>query len=951
MGSMKLSIIRTGRIVTAILILSVAHGWAADVPGLSAPVPSDPAVTSGSLSNGFRYLIRVNRTPAGRAELRLAVNAGSLQEDDDQRGLAHFTEHMAFDGTEHFPKQALVRFLESAGMGFGPEISASVSFDETVYRLTLPSDSAVFLDRAFLLLRDWAGGIRFDLTEVELERLAVVEECRIGRNPETRIMNKRFPLLLGGSRYAERLPLGEIGVLNSFRPETLKRFYRDWYRPERMAVVAVGDFDVGLVESLIRSHFGSLKADTPARPDVPTAVPDRPSTAVGVHSDPEASGSEVGVYTLCPAEAVRTVADYRLSVLKDLHNAMMNRRLADRADRPDPPFLYGIAGKGGLVRTKGAWFLGGGVVDNGVERGLETLLTEMERVRRYGFTPAEFEWAGKNRLRALRKRVDEEERTESAVYAAILVRSWLDDEPVPSAGWEFDRTAGLLASVRLEDINRLTADWTQDANRIVLADVPDRKGVRKPAGADLLGLFGRVRAASIEAVRDENLDAPLVAVPPVPGSIRSEKRNGRLGTVEWKLSNGVTVLLKPTDFKDGEIRFSAFSPGGNSLVPDRNAIAAATAASIVEESGAGPFSGTRLKKRLAGTDAAVTPSIGMLTEGLSGSCSARDASVLFQLIHLAFTAPRRDAEGFAAAKRRILGILENRDLRPETAFQDTLQVTLASRHSRARPWTAATLEEMNLDSSLAVYRDRFSDAGDFTFIFVGDFRPDSLRSLAETWLGGLASKGRTETWRDLGIRPPKGAVERTVRKGTEPKGRVAIVFTGPWEPGPLNEYRFETMAGFLRIRLKEVLAGDPGGASGVSVAASAVRFPYPSTTLNISFGCAPERTEDLSRTVFREIDVLRKKGPGTDVLARVREIQRRDFETDLKRNGYWLDRLSACAFQGEDPEDILRRAEWISGLTGDDIRETAVRACDDRNVVRVVLLPENGRPDGGTRRP
>ncbi len=939
------------RFTAAILLLTAAAGRGAEFPGLTAPIPSDPAVSSGILPNGMRYYIRTNRRPAGRAEFRLAVNAGSLQEDEDQQGLARFVTALAFSGTAHFPKPALDRFLESSGGPSGQDVSASASFDETVYRLAVPSDSAALLDRAVLLLRDWADGIAFEPAAIESERLNALRPFRTGRGAEIPARDRRYAFLFAGSRYAERPPSGRREILESFSPETLKRFVREWYRPERAAVVAVGDFDSRRIEGLIRSHFGSWTARAEARQPVQVPIPGHSGTAVRVLSDPEASGSSVSVYYLCPVRPAATLSDMRHSLLENLHDAMMNRRLADLAARPEPPIRYGVAGKGRLVRTRGAYYIGAGVPDNGVEAGLEALLTEVERVRRHGFHPEEFRKAVSGLMAGLQKRADGRTGASSEDLASRLVRSWLEGEAVPSAEWERRKTGELLESVTLDEINRLTANWTPEDNRFVLAEVPEGKGVRKPREADLLGLFDRVRNRSIESFQEGGAAAPLVPVPPATGRVLSERRNSRLGTVEWKLSNGATVILKPTDFRDGEIRFSAFSPGGNSLVPDRNAVAAATAAAIVEESGAGAFSKAQLAERLAGTGASVTASIGLLTEGLSGASSSGHAVTLFQLIRLAFTDPRRDEAAFASVKERLRSLLDSRALVPETAFEDTLQVLLAGRHPRAMPWTPVTLERMSLDSSLAVYRDRFSDAGDFTFIFTGDLQPDSLRPLAETWLAGLPSAGRPETWRDPGMRPPRGTVESIVRKGNEQKGRVAIVYTGPWEPGALNEYRFETMAGFLRIRLREVLAGKLRGAYGVSVAASTVRFPDPAYTLNITFGCPAGRTEELSRIVFREIDDLRKKGPDPDLTARVRELQRRELETDLRRNAYWVERLSACAFQGEDPESIPRRAEWISGLTPGDVRETANRACDDRNRIRVVLLPENFRTGNGTGLP
>jgi zinc protease len=940
------TVLRAG-LALAGLAAAAAAGPQDPVP----PIPFDPAVTSGVLASGLRYFIRPNDRPAGRAELRLVVDAGSLLEDDDQRGLAHFTEHMAFDGTAHFPKRALAGFLESAGMAFGPEISASCSFEETVYRLDVPSDSLPALEAAFGLLRDWADGIDFDPGEIARERIAVLEETRTGRGGDARLLDRRLPALLDGTRYPERLPVGRRDILESFDAGTLERFYRDWYRPDRMAVVAVGDFDVRLAESLIRSRFESLAPRAPARTPPSGGARARDGVRVRVTADPGASGSEIGLYFMGPVRIDRTVADYRISILENLHDAMMNRRLAERAGRPDAPFRTGVAGKGRLTRSRGVYYLGAGVGDGGVERGIEALLAEAERVRRYGFLPSEFDRARAGLLRDLRLRADGKSKSESSVFANALVRSWLNGETDPAAEWELAAATGLLPAVRLDEINRLTAGWTPDSDVVILADVPARAGATPPRESALRAAFTRVRTAPVEPAVNEDPSAPPAEAPPTAGRIRSEKRIERIGVTEWTLSNGVAVILKPTDFKNDEILFSAFSPGGNSLSTDRNAVAAATAAAIVQESGAALFDRSRKDGRPDGRAASVIPVIGMCTEGLSGSGSTRDAATLFRRIHLAFAAPRRDTAAFGRVRRRLAARMQNRCLTPEDAFQDTLQVTLAGRHPRARVWTPAVLEEMNLDSSLSFYRDRFSDAGDFTFLFVGAFSPDSLRPLVETWLGSLPAKGRVETWRDPGIRPPKGAVDLTVRRGAGPKARVAIVFTASWDGGPEAGYRLETTAGLLRISLREALRVAAGGAEDVSVTAAAVKFPDPRVTLNVTFACEPGRAGDLTAEALRRIDRLTREGSDPGVLSRVREIQRRDLESDLRRNAYWLDRLSESYFKGEDPEAVLDRGAWISGLSASAVRETAARVCGAGNVVRAVLLPDAAARTGEGSRP
>jgi zinc protease len=928
------------RALSALCVLSMPMAAPGQPVPPDSPIPLDSSVTSGSLGNGLRFFIKANRRPEKRAELRLVVNAGSVLEDDDQAGLAHFTEHMAFNGTAHFKKQELVRYMESIGMAFGPEVNAYTNYDETVYKLTVPTDAAGALDKAVLILQDWAKGILFEDDAISAERGVVIEEWRLGRGADARIQDRQFPVLFAGSRYAERLPIGRREVLETFKPATLRKYYSDWYRPDLMAVIAVGDFDGKAVESLIRFRFKDIAAPRNPRPRTVFEVPDHGGTRYAVISDPEASGSEIGVYFKSGLLPEKTVSDYGRILAENVYDAMMNQRLFEQTRRPDPPFVYALSGKGRMVRSKGVYYLGAGVKDNGILPGLEALLTEAERVRRFGFRPSELERTKTDMVRSLERAAAEAGKTESAQLASELVRHFLSGEPDPGPAWELEMTKAMLPGIGLDALNRLPAEWMPDANRAVLIGLPEKAGVRKPSEAELASVFSRVRSKAIEPYRDDVLDRPLVQVRPAAGRVVSSSVNQALGTTEWTLSNGVRAVLKPTDFKNDEIRFMAYSPGGNSLAGDANAVAAATAAPIMRECGAGEFTGIQLDKRLTGKAVRVSPSIGMLTEGISGSASPGDAESMFELIYLTMTSPRRDTSAFRSYRERMKGMLENRSKQPESSFYDTLQVTLASHHRRARPWSLSILDEMNLDSSLAFYRDRFSDAGDFTFFIAGNFSPDSVRPLVETWLGGLPSSGRRESWKDLGIRPPRGVVEKVVRRGIESKSRVALVFTGPWNWSPENNHRFESMAGFLRIRLREVLREDLGGTYGVSVTPTVTLFPDAEYSLSITFGCSPDRVEELTRSVFNQIDQLKKSGPGQGDLAKVKEIQRRDYETDMKQNGFWLDALWSASFTGQSAEQILRTPERIDRLSVEDVRKTAGDVLRPDNYVRVILLPE-----------
>lgn len=929
-------------IFLAVLHVAAPDAWSqAPTPAPEDTLPIDPAVTVGRLPNGLRYYIRPNRRPEKRAELRLVVNAGSILEDDGQRGLAHFVEHMAFNGTKRFPKQALVDYLESIGMRFGPDLNAYTSFDETVYLLQVPTDSAHYLETAFQILGDWARNQSFDRTEIEKERGVVIEEWRIGQGAGARIRSRQLPVLFQDSRYAVRLPIGEKSVLESFDPSALERFYADWYRPDLMAVIAVGDFDVEQVERLIRQEFGAIPAPTraPERPLYP--VPDHTETRVAIATDPEATASSVGVYYKLPPREEGTVRAFRQRIVEQLYDHMLNERLAELVQKPDPPFIAAGAGHDRLVRTREAFSLAARTRDNAILRGLEALLTEAERLRRHGFTASELERAKADLMRALERAFAEREKTESRIYAAEYVAHFLEGEPIPGIAYEYELYQRLLPGIELEEVNRLTAERITEHNRVVLVSAPEKERVEVPTEEQILAVFEAVARKEIPPYVDSISDAPLIAEVPAPGAITRERRIPEVGVIEWTLANGARVLVKPTDFKADEILFRATSPGGTSLASDADHVAATTAASVVPLGGLGRFDRIQLQKKLAGKSVSVSPTIGSLEEGLSGRASPRDVETLFQLIHLYFTAPRPDSAAFLAYHERLKASLANRHASPEAAFQDTIQATLTQYHYRARTPTPELVEEMDLEKSFAFYRDRFADASDFTFIFVGSFDPDSLKPLVQTYLGSLPSIRRKESWRDEGIRPPKGVVRKIVRRGIEPKALTQITFTGSIEYTRERAHLLSALAQVLEIRLRERLREDLGGTYGVNVSAAAAPHPYPQYSLTITFGSAPERVEELTGVLFEELESLKTHGPRADELAKVKELQRREWETNLKQNSYWLAVLLQRARTGADPRRALTYdRDLIEPLTARKIQEAAKQFLRTDNYVQVSLLPE-----------
>ena len=912
-----------------------------DSISLSEVIPMDSAIIAGRLDNGLTYFIRPNRKPENRAELRLVVNAGSVLEDDDQRGLAHFCEHMAFNGTRHFKKQALIDFLESIGMRFGPEINAYTSFDETVYMLEVPTDSASIVETAFLVLEDWAHGVLYEAEEIDRERGVIVEEWRGGRGAGARMRDEQLPVIFRGSRYAERLIIGKKEIIEGCDYESLRRYYRDWYRPNLMAVIAVGDFNPTRIEELIHAHFAHIPASDSPRERIEYPVPDHEETLFAIATDPEATRTSISVYYKYDLLPEKTATDYRRQLLEYVYDAMLNQRLSERAREADPPFLYGFAGKGQMVRTKGVAYLVAGVEETGLEWGLEAVLTEAERARRFGFTEPELERVKQAILRSIDSAYRERDKTESSVYAAEYTRHFLEDEPVPGIAYEFAFYNQFIPGIRLDEVNRLARERLTESNRVILVNAPEKEGLSVPTEDDLLDVFDVVAAKEIEPYEEEVSEAPLVAELPLPGKLVAEETIDELGITVWRFSNGIKFLFKPTDFQNDEIQFTSVSPGGHSLAPDSLYVSASMATALVGEGGLGPFSRIELSKKLAGKVVRVSPAIGSVNEGVWGSASPQDVETMFQLIYLTFTAPRRDSTAYLSLKTRLEGFIANRSAQPESAFGDTLQVTLAQHHFRARPISQAIIDELDYEASLDFYRDRYADAGDFTFVFVGNFTPDDLKPLVELYIGGLPAGGREERWRDVGISAPEGVIEKVVWRGIESKGHVRIVFPGEYTWSRWDSYRMDAMLDVLRIKLREVIREDLGGTYGVTVSGAMTRRPREEFRIHIDFGCDPERIEELTKTVFTQIDSLRMFAPDESYILKVKESQLRSYETNLKENSYWLSALRQLSFYGRDLTDILTYPDLVERLTPEDILWAAERYFNFDRYVRIVLLPED----------
>ncbi|MEX0600811.1 MAG: insulinase family protein, partial [Rhodothermales bacterium] len=747
---------------------------------LDAAFPVDPNVRIDSLENGLRYYVRRNVEPRERAELYLVVDAGSILEGENQLGLAHFVEHMLFNGTRNYPNEELIDFLESTGMRFGPDVNAYTSFDETVYTLTIPTDSTELVDRAFGVLVDWAAHATLSDTMIDRERGVVLEEWRMSdQNAQGRIRDALYPVLLHESRYATRLPIGTPEVIEHAAYETVRRFYADWYRPDLMAVVAVGDFDPDEMEARIRTRFAEVE-----RPDSPAQrptyeVPGHEQTLFEVITDPEYPYATVTAYYKQEADSVVTVGDYRRRLVGRLFNDMLNARLAEIARGADAPFLGASVFKGAFVRPSQFYGASAQVDEDSVLTGLRAVLTEVTRVRRHGFTSTELARVKQDVLRSYRRAYDEREKTSSGAFAREYVSHFLEGEPTPGIEIEYAAVQQLLPTIDVSDVNVLASDLLASENRVVVSILPEKEGVVPPTEGELQAVLDSVTDADVAPYVDDVQDQPLMASVPPPSDVVHRRTIPEIDVTELELANGVRVVMKPTDFKEDEIVMSAVSPGGSSLVPDSAAFSAETASQLVARSGVATFDRTALEKYLAGKVVSVSPYIGETTEGLRGSASPEDVETLLQLTYLYVTEPRASEDALSAYRNQMRSALVNRSANPTAVWQDSLQAALYGRDVRRMTPTIDMVDALAAERALEQYGQRFADASDFTFVFVGSFDVDSLTQMVRRYLGALPSSGREESWRDVAPEKPDGVVETEVYQGLGEQSYVAVVFHGP----------------------------------------------------------------------------------------------------------------------------------------------------------------------------
>lgn len=930
-------------LLVTLLLIAVASAFPQGIVNPGDALTIDPDVKIGKLDNGMVYYIRRNKKPENRVEMRLAVNAGSVLESDNQKGLAHFTEHMCFNGTKNFPKNELVDYLQKLGVKFGADINAYTSFDETVYMLQLPSDNKELLEKGYMVLEDWAHNVTFDGTEIDKERGIITEEWRLGLGADDRMRKKYFPVIFKDSRYAERLPIGDVEIIKNFAHDTLRDFYRTWYRPDLQAIIVVGDIDVAEAEKSIIAHFNAIPKRGTEKPRATFTIPDNKQPLVSIVTDKEATSSNIMVFYKHADVKVTTVNEYRTKLMSDLYTSMLNSRYREIMELPGSPFIgaYNYYGNF-LTRSNDAYTLVGLVKENQIESGIETLLTESERAKRYGFKQSELDRQIEDTKSRFEKMAKEYDKTESARFAREYVSNFLTQEPIPGIRKEAEMVLALLSGITLKEINDLGATWVTDDNLVVVITAPEKETIKMPAEQSVLTIIAKVKKAEIADYVDQYKDQPLVTAS-LPGSgILSKTENTQLGYTEITLKNGIKVIYKNTDFKNDEILFSAYSPGGTSLYPDKDYISALFADKVVSQSGVGNFSKTDLEKKLKGKTADASPYIDDVREGFTGKASPKYLETLLQLTYLYFTAPRKDSTAFRSFMSRTRNQLKFIGSNPTYAFMDTLVKTTSSNDPRVIVLPKENqLNQIDLDKLYAVFTDRFADASDFKFFFVGNINPDTALPLFEKYLGSLPVTGRKEMWKDEGPVFPAGITNVTIKKGTEPKSMVGIAFSEPIAWTDANRLHLRMLKEIISIRLIEVIREEMSGVYSPQVQLQVEQFPKSEFNLMVMFGCSPDNTDTLTKAVLDIVETLRKNGPLQVDLDKAKELLLREREVEAKTNKFWLTRIENIYFNNDKAEGIESYEKGVKAVTIKTLKKAATTLLKTDHYVRAVLLPED----------
>lgn len=923
-----------GRIAAAAIAMSIFFNGQL----FAQDVPLDAAVKVGKLPNGFTYYIRKNSAPEKRAVMYLVNNVGSVLETDAQQGLAHFLEHMAFNGTTHFPKNELVNYLQKAGVRFGADLNATTSFDETIYQLPVSTEDKTLFRNALQILRDWAQGITLDGEEIDKERGVILEEKRQRLGSAQRIQDKTMPLWVNQSRYANRLPIGTDDVLKNFKHEEIRKFYEDWYRPDLQALIVVGDVNVAATEKTIISMFSNLKNPAHPKKREEYTIPLSGKNQFLVVTDPEVAAMRMELLIKHPATEMKTVVDFREALKRALFGMMMANRFNEMVQQADAPFLNASASIGQMMANLDAF--NGKVIlkPGGAEKGIKAFRTELERLKKYGFTASELKRAGINYMSNIEGIYKERDKTPSESFVREYVQHFLHQVGAPGIAYEYELYKKIISELGTDEMNQLAKKYITDTNRDIVIVADDRHKDSLPSEAIVMQWFqaiGPVTAYEDKKVtRTTLLDQVLQ-----PGTITSENALSEIGVTRLVLSNGVKVILKPTEFKKDEIVFNAFSPGGLSLVSDADFYSARMATNLVSASGVSDMTLQELRNLLTGKTVSVGPFIDETMEGLSGASSRENLETALQLVYLYFTKPRKDPVAFSNFVEQLRISYSNADQSPGTIFRDTLSAVMGGHHFRKMKMPPEKLDALDADRAIQIYKDRFADASDFTFTFVGSFDVAAIKPLLEKYLGALPALQRKESAKDLQLNYPQGRIVRKVVKGKEPQAVVMLAFGGSFDYDKAVTDQMKALASILTIRLIERLREQEGGVYNARASVNIRKVPTGEYTFLVNFICDPRNVEPLILSVNSEIMKLKMEGADEEDITKYKAGEKSGLDRVLKENGFWLSYLSSKLMNAEEP-DMPEVRNRLKLITPQSLQQTAVKFFNNANYIRVILVPE-----------
>ncbi len=903
----------------------------------------DPDVKVGKLANGLTYYIKKNTKPEKKVQLRLVVNTGSVLEQPDQQGLAHMMEHMNFNGSKHFEKNDLISYLQSIGVKFGADLNAYTSFDETVYILPIPSDDPDKIDKGFTILEDWAENALLDTAEINKERGVVLEESRLGKGASERMGKKYFPELFNGSQYSTRLPIGKDSIIQNFKAESLIRFYKTWYRPDLMAVIVVGDIDPALAEQEIIKHFSQFKNPAQEIPR-PAIIPmaERKQNTGMVLTDKEQTIKILLIFNYVEkAKPIDTWAKYREIIVEGLFNSLINQRLNELTQQPDPPFLFGGTSFGNFIRGYRAFISVAAVGDKPVKNAIDALVSTTESVRKFGFLQTELDRAKASLLTQTEKAFADKDKTESAILVQGYINNYLSGAPIVGITNRNAFIKQVLPTITLAEVNALAKKTESTQGKFALLLAPETNMAQLPSNTELLNLVAAAHNLTVKPYQEKAVASTLMSKKPTPGKITGEKANAVLGTTDVTFSNGITITLKPTEFKNDDIQMDAWRWGGShnyKLADKQNAENAAT---IVTAMGVKDLSPIGLRKFLSGKTVNVNPYINTYDEGIQGSSSVKDFETFLQLVNLYLTQPGKDQNLFQSYINTQKGFVENMKANPSIYFSDTLTKIEFNNN----PWAnglpqASDYDKINLDKSLSIYKTIFGNAYGMHFTFVGNIDVNKIKPLLETYLGSLPSSQKENKFTDEGLRPVKGIVETTIYKGAAKQSQVRIIFTGEAPYSHDENLKLKALLDALNIKFIEKLREEMGGIYGGGMGGSIINRPYNHYSITVSFPCGPENVDKLTKAALDLIKNAQTNGIEQSYLDKVKETLRKQYQDQLKQNDYWLDGLSLSWIEHDDPMWILDYSKKVDALSVQDLQQTAKKYFNMQNYIKAVLNPE-----------